>query len=469
MEHTFIAGGATRAASAPPQPSLRRSLGPWDLTAIGINQVIGGAIFLAPAQVAAHVGGWSPLAVLLVGVTTLLVAACFAEVGSRFDTTGGAYVYTRAAFGRFLGFEVGWLQWFTRVTSFASIVNGIALAAGFYFPAVVSGAPRAALIVTLTGALTFVNVRGIRQSAWLVNTLTVAKLLPLIGFVIVGLWAFDPQLYPSLTPVAAGDLAAAALLLVFTFGGFDVVGVPAGESKDPRRDVPFAYFATVAVVTLVFLLIHVALLGTHPALASARTPIADAALRVAGPTAALVVAIGAVVSMTGNNAGQILSGSRMLFALAEGGELPPWLARVHPRYRTPANAIAFTVIVAVVLALSGSFAKLAAVSAVSRLLAYAGTAAATIRLRYLDRAGEQRPTLGASEPSEDPFLTRRATPVFAPARFRLPLGRTIPLLALASSLVILVGATAEQLAGGALALVAGAALFAIARGSRHSL
>lgn len=435
-------------------PSLRRSLGRWDLTAIGVNQVIGGAVFIMPAQVVLHVGGWSPLAVLLVGLSSLCVAACFAEVGSRFDATGGAYLYTRAAFGRFIGFEVGWMQWFTRVTSLSSIVNGIALSIGFYRPEVVSGLPRALLIVTLTGLLTAINVRGIRQSAWLVNTLTIAKLLPLIAFVLIGLWFLDPAIHPPRPPLTTDAAAAAALLLVFTFGGFDVVGVPAGEAKNPRRDVPFAFLATIVVVTILFLLIQIVLMGTLPDLAASRTPIADAAQRIAGPIAALIVGVGAVVSMTGNNAGQVLSGSRMLFALAERGELPAVLARVHPRYRTPAVAILVTSTVAVILALSGSFAKLAAVSAVARLLAYAGTAAATLALRRQDRVrlAEDR-ALAAPDDTE-------AAP---PATFRVPWGPTVPFLALATSLIILVGATPEQLGAGALALAAGAALFAITR------
>jgi amino acid transporter len=94
-----------------------------------------------------------------------------------------------------------------------------------------------------------------------------------------------------------------------------------------------------------------------------------------------MISIGSVVSMTGNNAGQVLTGSRMLYALAENGELPRWFGRVHPEYRTPHNSIIFTTIVALVLMLSGSFVFLAAVSAVARLVTYTGACAATLELR----------------------------------------------------------------------------------------
>src|SRR5438270_8607289 len=169
------------------KPTLRRALGRWDLTALGVNQVIGGGIFLMPALIAAQIGAWSPIAFALAGVASLLVALCFAEVGSRFDSTGGAYLYTRAAFGRFAGFEVGWMQWFTRASSQASIMAGIAVALGYYWPAVTTGWPRHLILTAVTAALAWINVRGIRQSAWLVNALTIGKLVPLAVFIVAGI------------------------------------------------------------------------------------------------------------------------------------------------------------------------------------------------------------------------------------------------------------------------------------------
>src|SRR6185436_12936737 len=172
-------------------PTLRRELGKWDLTAIGINQVIGSAVFILPSQVAAQLGNWGPLAFLGIGFASLLVALCFAEVGSRFEGTGGPYLYTRAAFGRFVAFEVGWMQWFTRITGQASVVNAIALALGFYWPVMSSGVGRASMIATVTLAIGWINLRGIRQSAFVINLLTIAKLVPLALFIVVGMWFID--------------------------------------------------------------------------------------------------------------------------------------------------------------------------------------------------------------------------------------------------------------------------------------
>src|SRR5947199_5197483 len=370
--------------SVPPAdhtPTLRRALGRWDLTAIGVNQVIGGAIFLMPSQVAAQIGGWSPVAFVLMGLASMTVALCFAEVGSRFEGTGGPYLYTRAAFGRFVAFEVGWMQWFTRASSQASIMAGIAVALGYYWPAVTVGWPRALVLGGVTGSLAWINVRGIRQSAWVVNALTIGKLVPLALFIIVGLAFIDVPRLTSLPPITLRQASTAALMLIFVYGGYDVVPVPAGEAIDPRRHVPFALVTTILAVMTVMTLAQIVAQSVLPDLSAHQRPIADAAAVMMGSAGALLVGAGSVVSMTGNNAGQVLTGSRMLFALAEHGELPAFFGRIHTRFRTPANAVIFTSVVAVVLALTGSFARLAVVSALARLVTYTGACAATLQLR----------------------------------------------------------------------------------------
>jgi basic amino acid/polyamine antiporter, APA family len=430
--------------AAPAKPTLRRALGRWDLTAIGVNQVIGGAIFLMPAQVAAQIGGWSPIGFVLMGLASMTVALCFAEVGSRFEGTGGPYLYTRAAFGRFAAFEVGWMQWFTRASSQASIMAAIAVALGYYWPTVTAGWPRHLVLTAVTATLTVINVRGIRQSAWLVNALTIGKLVPLAVFIVAGLAFIQPAALVSLPPITWTQASTAALMLIFVYGGYDVVPVPAGEAIDPRRHVPYALIMTIVVVTAVMTLAQIVAQSVLPDLAVHKTPIADAAAVMLGAGGALLVGIGSVLSMTGNNAGQVLSGSRMLFALAEHGELPAFFGRIHPTFRTPANAVIFTAAVALTLALSGSWEKIAIVSALARLVTYTGACAATLQLR--------RPE----------FRDR-----VKPATFTAPLGPAVPIVAILVSLAVVAGASKPQLLGGTMALVAGAALFLLAPRGRH--
>jgi basic amino acid/polyamine antiporter, APA family len=375
----------------------------------------------------------------------LPISLCFAAVGSRFEGTGGPYLYTRAAFGRFAAFEVGWMQWFTRASSQASVMAGIALALGYYWPAITSGWPRTMLLTGVTLALTVINVRGIKQSAWLVNALTIGKLVPLALFILVGLMFVGGAGAPAAAapPLSFHQISTAALLLIFVYGGFDVVPVPAGEAVDPRRDVPFALVMTIVSVTGVMTLAQFVAEHVLPDLGRHATPIADAAAVLLGAAGAMLVGIGSVVSMTGNNAGQVLSGSRMLFALAEHGELPAFFGRIHPRYRTPANAVLFTSAVALALGLSGSFAKLAVVSALARLVTYVGTCASTLRLRSPRFApGGRGPRVNA-------------------ATFVVPLGPAIPAIAILVSAAVVAGATREQLFGGFAALAVGAILFGI--------
>ncbi len=433
-------------------PALRRALGRWDLTAIGINQVIGGAIFLLPADVARLVGPWGPLAFLSVGLLSLSIALCFAEVGSRFEKTGGPYLPARAAFGRFIGFEVGWMMWFTRVTSQASVANGLALALAFYWPALATGVPRMSMIAALTIALTMINVRGIKQSSWVVNALTIGKLAPLTIFIIAGVWYIDPAHFAAMPAVTQRDLSSALILLIFAYGGYEVTGVLAGEAANPRRDVPFAFIATLITVAVVMSLTSLVATGVLPDLGGSRTPLADGAAIFLGAAGALMVSAGSAISMAGNNMGQILNGSRTIFALAENGDLPRWFAKVHPTYQTPSNAILFTAVIALTLALTGSFVALAAVSAIARLVMYLAVCASTLVLRKHDR--EIAAQVGAHFSDLDGAV--------APAKFTVPMGPVVPVFASIVAMGILAGASQAQLVAGAAALAAGGALYFLA-------
>ena len=296
------------------------------------------------------------------------------------------------------------------------------------------------MLITLIVALVAgINVRGIRQSSSVLNALTVGKLLPLIVFVGAGLFFVD---WTRLTPASGLSLqqvSTTGLLLIFAFGGYEVIPVVAGETRDPRRDVPFALITTIIIVTILMTLAQVVGLGTLPGLAASKTPLADSAAQFLGAGGAAMLTIGAVLSTSGNNMGQALSGSRNLFALAEQGDLPAFFGRVHPDFRTPMNAILFTAGIALVLALSGTFQSLAAASAISRLIVYVATCASTLRLR-----------------------NSRFDTVVKPPVFVVPFGPVIPLAAIVIALAILAGATPLQLAAGTAALAGGAVLYLIA-------
>jgi amino acid transporter len=405
----------------------------WEVVALSINDVVGSGVYLLPASAALLLGAASVWAVPAAGVCVLFVVLCFAEASSLFDRPGGAYVYTRAAFGEFIGFEVGWMTWIARVTSEASIAAAFGQALTGVWPEAGTGIGRAAAIALPVVALTLINIAGVKHGARTAAILVVGKLLPLAWLIAVGLPAVQwDRLLPMEVP-GAGGLGSAALLLLFAYAGFENTSAPAGEFTHPRRDVPFALLVMIATVTLLYTLIQLIALGVVPNLADSTTPLADAAGVLAGQPGIWLLTIGALISTLGTNNNSILAGSRYLFALAEGGYLPRIFARVSPRFRTPSVAVTVQTAVALPLALTGTFTGLAALSVVARLSTYVGTAAAV------------------------PVLRRRM-PAAARA-VRLPGGPSIPLAAIALCLLLLTSTTAQNLSAAAAALAAGAIIY----------
>ena len=171
---------------------LVRAMGRWDLTAVGVNQVIGSGIFVLPASVAMLVGvPSSPCPFVLAGVANTLIVLCFAEVSTRFRKTGGPYLYAREAFGSFVGFEVAWMLWLTRLASLAALANALALYLAYFLPGASSGGGRIAVVTVTIGGLALINFLGVRYGSWTVNFFTVSKLVPLLGFVFIGVFFVD--------------------------------------------------------------------------------------------------------------------------------------------------------------------------------------------------------------------------------------------------------------------------------------
>ena len=419
------------------RPTLVRAVTRRQLVGLAINDVIGSGVYLLPAATAALLGPTSTLSVILAGLAVALLVLCFAEASSYFDEPGGAYVYTREAFGRFVGFEVGWMTWLARVASIASLSNGFALALAFLWPAAAEGLPRILVITALIGALTWVNVIGVKEGASTAVALVIAKIAPLVLFVLVGLFFVDWSVVTALETPRPEVLGEAALLLLFAYAGFENTPAAAGEYKNPQRDVPFALLAMIIIVTVLYTAVQLVALGTLPGVADSSSPVAEAARTFMGSAGALLMTLGALISIGGNVGNTVLVGPRYLYALAVDGYGPRVLARVHPRYRTPAAAIVTLSAISLILAVTGSFVQLAMLSVIARLTTYIGTAAAVPILRR--RMGDR------------------------PGAIRLPGGPTIPILALALSLALLTSASRQNLLAGAIALAVGAVIYRFRR------
>lgn len=357
-----------------------RAIGRWDLTAAVINGVVGSAIFGLPAVIAATTGHRSPLAVLAAGLGIGLIALCFAEVGSRFREHGGVYLYTRTAFGPLVGFEVGWLLIWTRALSFAANLNLFVLYLAELRPEVAAGAPRALVMVVLAGSVVITNIVGVRNAARAVDIFTIAKLAPLALLIVLGLPQVDGATMAG-QAVADPDWTEAILVMMFAFGGFESALLPAGEMRDPKRDLAFALLLGLAIVAVVYVLVQVVVIGVVAQAAEAEAPIAAVLGVLLGPPGLILASVAAMISVYGWATGATLAQPRVIHAMAERGELPRALAWVHPRFRTPASAIVLFAALGLMLALAGSFAANATFAAIVRLVYYGLTCAALIALR----------------------------------------------------------------------------------------
>jgi APA family basic amino acid/polyamine antiporter len=352
---------------------LVRAIGRWSLAALVVNSVIGSGIFALPADVARLIGGASPWAVLMAGAAAGVIMACFAEVASQFADAGGPYLYTRAAFGRLVGIEMGWMLWLVRLAAPAATANLFVIYCGEFWQHATKLLPRFLILTLLYGILTLINYRGVRASTQVSNVFTVAKLVPLFLVAIAGtVYLLAGHKASAILPIEAGrsEWQQAALLLVFAYGGFETALTPLGEAKDPRRDAVFALFTGLATCTVLYTAIQWVVIGVLSDPAHSARPLADVARLALGPGGAAFVSVGALVSVYGYLGANILGVPRITFALAENGDFPAVFSAIHPRFRTPYVSILAFALLSWLLALLGSFTWNATLSAVARLLYY---------------------------------------------------------------------------------------------------
>ncbi len=359
-------------------------MGVWGLAASIVNITVGGGIFRLPAAAAAALGPAAPFAYIVCAIVMLLIVLCFAEAGSRVSLTGSVYAYTEVAFGPFIGFLVGVLLWAGITAATAAVSSFFADALAALIPALAGTGARAATIVIILVAFALLNIAGVRGANRFNAIMTCAKLLPLLLFIVIGVGAIkiDNLAFHGAAPVGPSAMARASAVLIFAFLGLETALVPSGEVANPARTIPRAIFTAMLIVTLLYLAIQIVAQGIlGPALATQKTPLAEAAAVAMGPAGRSLILIGSAISMFGYVSGMTLAVPRMLFAFGRDGFLPGQLAAVHPRFKTPHVAIAVQAVVVIVLATSGSFEWLAIIANGSVLLVYAMCCAAVYELR----------------------------------------------------------------------------------------
>ncbi len=367
---------------------LVRGISRWDLIAIVINTVIGAGIFGLPSKVAKLIGSYSLIAFIVCSIIIAFVVLCFAEVSSRFRATGGAYLYTKEAYGSFVGFEVGWLFWITRFTAFAANCNLLISYLGFFYEPLSIGAMRIFLIALVVFGLMFVNIIGVRESTRITNVLTIGKLTPLFLFVVIGMFFIQPGNFDFNVSPTMDVFANAILVLIYAFVGFESAVIPAGEMKDPEKNAPFALMTAVGIIVAFYILIQLVSIGTLPELASSERPLADAAETFVGTWGASFIVIGALISILGNLNVGLLATTRLLFAMAENKDIPQVLAAVSDRFKTPHFAIILTSACIFVFTVYSNFLAALTISTVTRIIVYGMTCIALPIFRYRKDAPE---------------------------------------------------------------------------------
>jgi amino acid transporter len=403
-------------------PTVVRAVGRWSLVALVVNGIIGSGVFVLPGDIGGRLGWPALIAWVVAGCCTVTMVLAFCEVSSRFDVAGGAYVYAQAAFGRFAGIQMAWMAYLVRCISAATQAGVFTAYLGKLWPWASSVIGAKVITVAFFAGLAIVNVRGVSSGARASNLLAIVKAGMLLALGVGGIaWltAGRAVAAPVATTSGVDGWLAAVLLLMFAFGGFETSVIAAAEAKDPRRDLPFAILTGLGLATLVYLAAQATVLATLREPGASSAPLTDAAGVLAGPLGATLVTLAAVASVYGWLAAGMLNVPRMTMAMAERGDLPAVLARVHATFRTPWVSIVAFAGISCALALSASVIQNLSLSAVSRLFVYGGVCATLPVFRRWDREG--RTADGA---------------LVAPAMFRVSAGTLVAVLGIVAALVL---------------------------------
>ncbi|WP_407881531.1 APC family permease [Furfurilactobacillus entadae] len=402
---------------------LKSKFGLLSVILLGINSIIGSGIFLLPGQAEAMLGPASILVFVFDMLLIVSIALCYAEDATYFDENGGPYLYAKAAFGDFVGYEVGFSVWAISIIAWATMSTAFTTALGAIFPVLQQPLWKDVTIFVLLGTLTLINISGVTLTKMVNDIVTVAKLIPLILFVVVGVFFINGAHFTPFVVTTTNfnnAFGSAAILIFYAFTGFEAITIAAQEFRNPQRTIPVAIMVVLGVVALLYIAIQVVsigVLGGH--LAGNTAPIQAGLAKMLGPVGTTIVAVGTIVSILGIATAQSFYLPRIGASMADNGVMPKIVGRRN-RQGVPAVAMIISFLIAFPLAISGTFQTLAAISVVSRFAQYIPTILAVLVFRHRK--------LHANETA-----------------FRLPFGPVLPVTAVLVSLWLLSKASGFQL------------------------
>lgn len=403
----------------------KNKLGFWSIVLLGINGIIGSGIFLLPNKAMALIGPASLLVMIFDMFLVLAITFCFAEASGLFKDNGGAYIYAKKAFGNFFGYEVGFLSWMTRIIAYATMSVGFATALAGVFPSLGTPLMKDIIVTVILVLLAIVNLLGLELYKIVQNAATIAKIIPFILFIGMGIFYIQPANFEPFFPggtYTPGTFGAAAVMLFFAFTGFESIAIAAAEMENPQKNLPKATLVTIFIVSAIYLLLLTCAIGIMGyGLADTKAPVQEAFGRIAGTFGTTIVAAGTLVSIGGLCIGSSFITPHSCLALAQKQMMPAFMAREN-RFGAPHWCIIISTLIAMLIAYTGSFTFLASISVVSRFSQYIPTCLA--------------------------ILVFRKTMADTPRAFKIPFGPVIPVIAVLVSLWLLSQATFQQIAMG---------------------
>ncbi len=366
------------------EENLKREIGLWGLSANIVNIMIGAGIFVLPAIVAANLNSASVVAYLFCGFLITLVMLCFAEVGSRITSSGGAYTYIEKSFGKYPGFITAMLFMLAGISGDAAIANAVSEVVSSIFPFFQGYILKSLFAVFLFLGLAYVNVIGLKRGIAFVKIIITLKVVPLLIIVLIGFKDVSVvNLYWESFP-SAREIGETALILFFAFQGAESGLLVSGEVRNPNKVIPQAIRLSIVGVLLLYILIQTisqGVLGSSLA-AFTENPLGEVANQIFGPIGLTLITIGAAVSMFGTLSSQILSMPRLLYAASNDKVIPvKMLSQIHTKYSTPFISIIVYAGLGLTFTLAGGFKQLAIISSASTLLIYLGVSLSVIKLR----------------------------------------------------------------------------------------
>lgn len=404
-------------------------LGLWSIIFLGINSIIGSGVFLLPNKAMDLFGPYSLLVLIFDMVLALCISFCFAEASALFKDTGGPYIFAKEAFGDFIGYEVGFLTWATRIIAFSTMSVGFATALTGIIPEWNTVFMKNLISMGLIALLSVINLCGVQSFKVVQNIVTIGKVVPLVLFIAVGIFFINGSNFvtPPSTTYTMEAFGSTAVLLFYSFTGFESICVAAGDMENPMKDVPKATIITIALCSVIYFLLLAVCIGVMgPSLAESTVPVQDAFSMICGPVGGAVIAAGTLVSIGGICTASSFVTPRSGLALAEQHMLPKFMTR-HNRFGAPYWCIIISSLVAMAINSTGSFTTLAAISVVARFTQYIPTCLSV--------------------------MVFRKTKKDAVRSFKMPFGNTIPILAIVISIILFVQIPLQQIVIGFGALV----------------